>query len=54
MLETCDDFRYDVHYKVIDGRCFVPQHRERIIIIGFRKKTDFSWDDLQLPAIGRL
>ena len=53
MLETLrDDFRYDVHYKVIDGRCFVPQHRERIIIIGFRKKTDFSWDDLQLPAIG--
>lgn len=40
---------YDVHYKVIDGQRFVPQHRERIIIVGFRDKTDFTWDDLQLP-----
>lgn len=54
ILETlCDELGYDVHYKVIDGQCFVPQHRQRIIIIGFQdKKTGFSWDDLQLPAIG--
>jgi DNA (cytosine-5)-methyltransferase 1 len=24
-------------YKVIDGRHFVPQHRERIVLVGFRK-----------------
>lgn len=40
---------YEVHYKVIDGQHFVPQHRERILIIGFDGKTDFSWDDLKLP-----
>jgi DNA (cytosine-5)-methyltransferase 1 len=45
---------YDVHYKVIDGQHFTPQHRERIIIVGFREKTDFSWDDLRLPAKGPL
>ena len=44
-----DELGYEVHYRVIDGQHFTPQHRERIIIVGFREKTDFSWDDLQLP-----
>jgi DNA (cytosine-5)-methyltransferase 1 len=44
-----DELGYDVHFKVIDGRHFVPQHRERIIIVGFREKTDFTWDELHLP-----
>lgn len=47
-----DDLRYDVHYKVIDGQHFTPQHRERIIIVGFREKTGFSWDDLRMPDEG--
>ncbi len=51
VLQTLrDELDYDVHYKVIDGQRFVPQHRERIIIVGFRDKTDFSWDDLDLPT----
>lgn len=53
ILQTLrEELGYDVHYKVIDGRHFVPQHRERIIIVGFREKTDFSWNDLRLPAEG--
>jgi DNA (cytosine-5)-methyltransferase 1 len=47
-----DELGYDVHCKVIDGGHFTPQHRERIIIVGFREKTGFSWDNLQLPAEG--
>jgi DNA (cytosine-5)-methyltransferase 1 len=47
-----DELGYDIHYKVIDGQHFTPQHRERIIIVGFREKTGFSWDDLRLPADG--
>lgn len=51
VLQTLrDELGYDVHYKVIDGQHFVPQHRERIILVGFRRKTGFSWNDLQLPA----
>ncbi len=45
-----DDLGYDVHYRIIDGRHFTPQHRERIIIVGFREKTSFSWQDLRLPT----
>lgn len=50
ILQTLrDELGYEVHYKIIDGRHFTPQHRERIIIVGFREKTNFSWDDLRLP-----
>jgi DNA (cytosine-5)-methyltransferase 1 len=50
ILETLrEELGYTVHYKVIDGQHFVPQHRERIIIVGFRDPTLFSWDDLRLP-----
>jgi DNA (cytosine-5)-methyltransferase 1 len=47
-----DELGYDIHYKVLDGQHFVPQHRERILIVGFRKKSQFSWDDLELPKKG--
>ena len=46
------DLGYSIHCKVVDGQHFVPQHRERILIVGFREPTDFSWDDLQLPKQG--
>jgi DNA (cytosine-5)-methyltransferase 1 len=53
ILQTLrDELGYEVHYRVIDGQHFTPQHRERIIIVGFRGKTDFSWDDLHLPESG--
>ncbi len=51
ILQTLrDELGYHVYYKVIDGQRFVPQHRERIILLGFRDKTEFSWDDLALPT----
>jgi DNA (cytosine-5)-methyltransferase 1 len=43
---------YHVEYRVIDGQHFVPQHRERILIAGFREETGFTFEDLQLPAHG--
>ncbi len=50
ILETLEDeLGYEVHYKVIDAKHFVPQHRERVFIVGFRNRTDFSWDTLELP-----
>lgn len=40
---------YQVHTKVIDAKSFVPQHRERIFIVGFREENDFSFDDFEIP-----
>lgn len=45
-----EELGYHISYKVVDGANFVPQHRERILIVGFREKTDFSFADLELPA----
>ncbi len=50
ILQTLtEELGYDVHYKVIDGGAFVPQHRERILIVGFREKTAFDWDTVRIP-----
>ena len=51
-----DVLRNDLGYfvpepRIIDGKHFVPQHRERIIIAGFRKPVAFDWDDLNLPDL---
>ena len=47
-----DELGYQVFHKVIDGAHFVPQHRERIIIVGFRDPVDFDWSMVDLPAKG--
>ena len=44
-----EELGYHIVCKVVDGAHFVPQHRERILIVGFREKTDFTFDDLHLP-----
>ncbi|MBV6520359.1 MAG: DNA-cytosine methyltransferase [Gemmatimonadaceae bacterium] len=44
-----DELKYHVSWKVLDARGFVPQHRERIFIVGFRDETGFSWDALDMP-----
>lgn len=44
-----DELGYHITCKVVDGAHFVPQHRERILIVGFREKSDFSFADMILP-----
>ncbi|QOD92399.1 DNA (cytosine-5-)-methyltransferase [Lysobacter sp. CW239] len=46
-----NELGYHVWHKVINGKHFVPQNRERIIIVGFRDPVDFSWENLELPPI---
>ena len=51
ILHALDELGYDVDYKVIDARSWVPQHRERIFISGFRRdiSTRFSLDTVVIP-----
>jgi DNA (cytosine-5)-methyltransferase 1 len=44
-----DELGYNVHWKVINAKSFVPQSRERIFIAGFRDKNAFTFDDIVLP-----
>ena len=36
--ESLDELNYEVFHKVLDGQDFVPQHRERILIVGFDRE----------------
>ena len=40
---------YHVTSKVLDARPFVPQHRERVFIVGFRDDLPFDWSMIALP-----
>lgn len=44
------ELNYSIHFKIMDGKYFVPQHRERIIIVGFNNdifnmQETFSFPD---------
>lgn len=45
-----EELGYTIQTRVIDARTFVPQHRERIFIAGFREDSGFSFDDLNLGS----
>ena len=44
--ESLEQLDYKIFVQVIDGQGFVPQHRERIFIVGFDKKR-YMGDDIQ-------
>lgn len=44
---------YHVQYRIIDGQHWVPQHRERIVIVGFREPSAFDLNAIQLPEKGK-
>lgn len=52
ITETLDELGYDVSYRVISAKHWVPQNRERIFIVGFRKDLGlpFNFDDVILPG----
>ncbi len=41
---------YDVHCKIIDARSVVPQHRERVFLVGFREPRYFEFPEF--PSVG--
>ena len=38
ITESLEELDYQVFWKILDGQLYVPQHRERILIIGFDRK----------------
>jgi DNA (cytosine-5)-methyltransferase 1 len=51
ITETLKELGYSIHFKVLDGKYFVPQHRERIIIVGFRNKIFKSKETFEFPKM---
>jgi len=46
---TLDELEYHLFEDVIDARSYVPQHRERLFIIGFDKKVFKERPDFKFP-----
>jgi DNA (cytosine-5)-methyltransferase 1 len=46
-----DKLGYTVSPRIVDARSFVPQHRERIFLVGVREGVErqFAWDDVDIP-----
>lgn len=36
--ESLKELKYEVFFDILDGKSYVPQHRERIVIVGFDKE----------------
>ena len=49
ITDTLDKLNYTYFYRVIDGAGWVPQHRERIYIVGFRKDVNQNWKISEFP-----
>lgn len=43
-----DELRYNIHDDVIDSDNYVPQHRERVYIVGFRDPVGFAFPKYEI------
>ena len=46
-----NELGYHITWKVIDAKHWVPQHRERIFIVGFKDSTNFTFDNMVIPDL---
>lgn len=46
---TLEELRYSIHYLVMDGQTYVPQHRERIMIVGFNRDIFHGEEQFTFP-----
>ncbi|MGI8893962.1 MAG: DNA (cytosine-5-)-methyltransferase [Bacteroidia bacterium] len=51
IINTLKELNYSVYYQVLDGKHFVPQHRERIIIVGFNEKVFKGKEKFRFPEL---
>lgn len=49
-----DELGYTVDDKIIDAQRWVPQHRERIVIVAYRNPVLFSLENIPLPPKGTI
>ena len=54
IMGALKELGYTVRTKIIDAQHFVPQHRQRIVLVGFLEDTGFDFDNLIIPQKGRI
>lgn len=51
ITETLEELDYSIHYEVLDGKSFVPQHRERIMIVGYDRRVYGGKEKFEFPKL---
>lgn len=51
---TLEELGYSFHFKVMDGKYFVPQHRERIMMVGFDRNIYNGQENFVFPEVGEV
>lgn len=57
ILDTLKDLGYDAQFKVLNAKDFgLPQKRERIFIVGWKKKLKFDWlfDEVKMKTLSQV
>ncbi|MCL8537648.1 DNA (cytosine-5-)-methyltransferase [Chryseobacterium gallinarum] len=54
--EILTNLGYSFHYRILDGKYFVPQHRERVFMVGFDSEVfhygeEFSFPDMPVKDL---
>lgn len=49
--KTLKELNYSIHFKVLDGKYYAPQHRERIIIVGFNNDYYGGKESFNFPEM---
>lgn len=49
--ETLIDLNYSFHFKVLNGKSFVPQNRERTFMVGFDKEKYHGKENFEFPVL---
>ena len=51
ITETLTELGYSHYFKILDGQHFVPQHRERIVIVGFNNDIFNETEKFEFPEL---
>ena len=51
---TLEELNYSIHFQVMDGQAYVPQHRERIMIVGFNREIFHGEEQFCFPEQNNL
>ena len=51
IYNTLNELGYSVNFRVLDGKHYVPQHRERIIIVGFDREVFKGNENFEFPEL---
>ncbi|MBR6559961.1 MAG: DNA (cytosine-5-)-methyltransferase [Alistipes sp.] len=49
ICNTLEELDYSIHFQVLDAQYYVPQHRERIMIVGFDKRRYKGEEKFEFP-----